>query len=124
MIAPNKRVWKVGDIVIHEDDEKSAFMLMKVIDVLKHCLVKTVYLQPKGNVVFYQYYMARLHDPLEFGITATLSFPQELEWRIENLDKAIIFPDTDVDMIRYFKGQRSAFRCALDIYRDCQKVMK
>lgn len=120
-MKPNKKVWDVGDIVIHEDDEKIELMLMKVIDVFDDGLAKTVYVNPKGNVEFFQFNMSRLHDPLELGITGTLSFPQELEWRIENLNTSILSPNADVDMIRYLKGQRSTFRYALEIYRDCQK---
>lgn len=103
MIAPNKRIWEVGDIVIHEDDEKIESMLMRIIDVLNVGLAKTVYIHPKGNVGFYQYYMTRLHDPLKFGMTSTLSFSQELELRIENMTKSITSPDMDVDEIRYLR---------------------
>ena len=124
MIVSNKRVWEVGDIVIHEDDKKIESMLMKVIDVLNAGMVKTVYIHPKGNVEFYQYSMKRLHDPLKFGMTSTVSFSQELEWRIENITKFIISSNTDVgvgvDEIRYLKGQRSGIMIALDIYKDRQ----
>lgn len=56
--------WDVGDLVLHDADEKSELMLMRVVEVKrKDNLIKTVYINRKGNEPYYLNRKEVLHDP-------------------------------------------------------------
>lgn len=65
----NIRAWRVGDLVIHDADEKTARMLMLVTGYTKRGLVRTVYVDYTvwGNAI-YKNDIGLLHDPERFGI--------------------------------------------------------
>jgi len=64
---PNTIDWKVGDIVIHDADEKNSSMLMEVNDL--YCgQYRTSYINRKGSVPFYWNLKEVLHDPARFDI--------------------------------------------------------
>src|SRR4030042_2112316 len=69
---PNKKIWDVGDIVIHDADAKREDMLMRIVEIKIEYgreIVKTVYIDKKkrdfgpmkNDIEF-------LHDPKEFNI--------------------------------------------------------
>ena len=82
---PNMRLWKPGDLVIHDADAKTQEMLMKIEDVICHKDAEdtyvSVYLYPrKSRCSSCQQYINKwdntkycnelkyLHDPARFGI--------------------------------------------------------
>jgi len=65
----NKTKWKIGDIVIHDADEKAGLYLMKVTDDNRpDGLIRTEYLNRKGLEPYYLNHNSRLHDPMLFEI--------------------------------------------------------
>lgn len=61
--------WNVGDLVIHDTDEKSALYLMRVTEIDRtDRLIKTVYHNRKGFKPFYLNRKEVLHDPFRFEI--------------------------------------------------------
>lgn len=50
---PNTINWKVGDLVIHDADEKAERMLMKVIAIFENGRIGTEYLTREGNQPIY-----------------------------------------------------------------------
>lgn len=66
---PNEIDWAVGDLVIHDADEKSERMLMRVVEIgLPDWRIKTEYANRKGNERYYTNRKDVLHDPARFGI--------------------------------------------------------
>lgn len=67
---PNKIRWKPGDIVIHDADQKSPYMLMMVVGYLKDGRCETRYLNPRTTTMQRRYAnrLDVLHDPKRFGI--------------------------------------------------------
>ena len=66
---PNITGWQVGDLVIHDADEKSSKYLMRVTQInRKDGMIGTVYHNRKGNHPLYLNKMKFLHDPARFGI--------------------------------------------------------
>ena len=70
---PNTTPWRVGDIVIHDDDAKRADMLMVVIGVSRAGIYRTRYAFPAGQPRAWRRKVWRntivcLHDPARFGI--------------------------------------------------------
>ena len=66
---PNTTEWKIGDLVIHNADEKSRKYLMRVTQInRKDGMTATVYHNRKGNHPLYLNKMKFLHDPARFGI--------------------------------------------------------
>lgn len=64
---PNTTDWQIGDIVIHDADEKTELYLMTVIDI--DCdRFKTKYINRKGIMPFYWNRKEVLHDPARFGL--------------------------------------------------------
>ena len=72
---PNTTHWKVGDLVIHDADDKVARMLMRVVGFTEDGLCRSVYVDPerqrkwgpeKRSRILNR--MAVLHDPKRFGI--------------------------------------------------------
>lgn len=65
----NKIVWGIDDLVIHDNDEKSALYLMRVTEINRtDRLIKTVYHNRKGFKSFYLNRKEVLHDPFRFEI--------------------------------------------------------
>ncbi len=61
--------WIIGDLVIHDADEKSSRYLMRVTQInQKDGMIGTVYHNRKGNHPLYLNKMEFLHDPARFGI--------------------------------------------------------
>ena len=66
---PNTTEWNIGDLVIHDADEKSSKYLMRVTQInRKDGMVATVYHNRKGIHPLYLNKMKFLHDPVRFGI--------------------------------------------------------
>lgn len=66
---PNKTDWKVGDLVIHDADEKSAKMLMRVTEIgFRDKTLMTRYINTAGIALLYRNRKEVLHDPTRFGI--------------------------------------------------------
>ena len=66
---PNMTGWQVGDLVIHDADEKNSKYLMRVIQTdRKDGMIATVYQNRKGIHPLYLNKMKFLHDPARFGI--------------------------------------------------------
>lgn len=64
---PNTIPWEIGDIVIHDDDEKSAEMVMRVVETgCEFGMVRTEYVN-EGSPLYLND-IKYLHDPLIFGI--------------------------------------------------------
>lgn len=72
---PNTIAWEVGDLVIHDADEKTAEMLMRVIETgCEFDMVKTEYVEDRAakssrEMPYYLNDVRYLHDPLLFGIS-------------------------------------------------------
>ena len=68
--SPNTTEWQVGDLVIHDADEKrSDKYLMRVTQInRKDGMIGTVYHNRKENHPLYLNKMKFLHDPARFGI--------------------------------------------------------
>jgi hypothetical protein len=67
--APNTTDWKVGDIIIHDVDEKSSKYLMRVTQInRKDGMIGAVYHNRAGNHPLYLNKAKFLHDPARFGI--------------------------------------------------------
>ena len=67
--SPNTTDWKVGDLVIHDADEKSSKYLMRITQIdRKDGLIGTVYHDRKGIHPLYLNKMEFLHDPARFNI--------------------------------------------------------
>jgi len=64
----NKIRWHVGDIVIHDADEKTELYLMHVVGILSNGDIKTKYLNRQGNQKYYINRFEVLHDPRRFDI--------------------------------------------------------
>ena len=65
----NTTEWKIGDLVIHDADEKSRKYLMRVTQInRKDGMVATVYNNRKGIHPLYLNKMKFLHDPARFGV--------------------------------------------------------
>lgn len=65
---PNTRVWRKGDIVIHDADFKSPAMFMKVIGYTRDGLVKTQYVSRKFSRKVYTNEPKYLHHPDRFEL--------------------------------------------------------
>lgn len=66
---PNTTGWQVGDLVIHDADEKSRKYLMRVTQInRKDGMTGTVYNNRKGNHELYLNEAKLLHNPKRFGI--------------------------------------------------------
>lgn len=66
---PNKIKWKIGDIVIHDSDEKIPHFLMIITDIERSDkLYKTKYLNRRGFELYYLNHRDFLLDPALFGI--------------------------------------------------------
>lgn len=75
---PNKIIWSVGDLVIHDADAKTQKMLMRVVDTLEDGRIKTRYINTAGGKPYYLNSIEVLHDPAMFGIdTHSQSFTEE-----------------------------------------------
>lgn len=85
---PNKTNWKVGDLVIHDADEKAERMLMKVITIFENGRIGTEYLTREGNQPIYHNSKEVLLDPARFGIRSTklLTPPPPSQKMIRNWD--------------------------------------
>jgi len=65
----NKIDWNVGDVVIHDADAKTKSMLMKVVETnCRDALIKTVYINRKGNKPYYLNDKKFLLDPKLFKL--------------------------------------------------------
>ena len=65
----NPTEWKIGDLVIHDADEKSSRYLMKVTQInRKDDMIGAVYHNRKGHHPLYLNKKKFLHDPARFGI--------------------------------------------------------
>lgn len=65
----NKINWDIGDVVIHDADEKTALYLMRVTETNRSDgLIKTVYHNRKGFEPFYLNRNEVLLDPFQFEI--------------------------------------------------------
>lgn len=59
--------WDVGDLVLHDADEKNTQMLMRVVEVKREDgLIKTIYVNRKGSKPHYLNRKEVLHDPAIF----------------------------------------------------------
>lgn len=75
---PNKKIWQVGDLVIHEYDDKHFTMLMRVIGYTKEGRVQTKYIYNFYRSGSEKHYttmkkvwenpLEALLDPKDFGI--------------------------------------------------------
>lgn len=66
---PNKIKWKVGNTVIHDQDEKITSFLMVILeDNRPDGLYKTQYINRMGFESFYLNHGDFLLDPMQFGI--------------------------------------------------------
>jgi hypothetical protein len=70
---PNTTPWRVGDIVIHDDDAKRVDMLMVVVGVSRAGVYRTRYAFPMEQPRAWRRKVWRntiesLHDPARFGI--------------------------------------------------------
>lgn len=66
---PNRIDWAVGDLVIHDDDAKTAEMLMRVVKIgLPNRQIMTEYVNISGNRAQYLNRKNVFHDPARFGI--------------------------------------------------------
>ena len=66
---PNTTDWKVGDLVIHDADEKSSRYLMRITHIdRKDGMIGTVYHNRAGNHPLSLNKAKFLHDPARFGI--------------------------------------------------------
>lgn len=73
---PNETTWKIGDLVIHDADQKSERYLMRVVETRHDGQIKTEYANRTGNERYYWNRKDVLHDPVRFGIdTATAPTP-------------------------------------------------
>jgi hypothetical protein len=70
--TPNTIDWQIGDLVIHDADDKAEHMLMRVIGIDRHGQIKTKYLFPDTERHFHAKVWTNqkehLHDPARFGI--------------------------------------------------------
>jgi hypothetical protein len=68
----NTTQWKRGDVVIHDADEKSERMLMRVTGYGKDGLCRTRYIGPRRSNLnpkqIWENDIKYLHDPARFGI--------------------------------------------------------
>lgn len=70
---PNTIYWNVGDLVIHDADEKSERMLMRVVETgAPDGRIKTNYANRKWNEPHYLNRKEVLHDPMRFAIGAPI----------------------------------------------------
>lgn len=69
---PNTEQWQLGDIVLHDADEKSPKMLMKVIGYTSLGRVKTHYVIKDHGRKTYINDLRNLHNPKRFGINPEL----------------------------------------------------
>lgn len=73
---PNAIDWEVGDLVIHDNDEKSERMLMRVIEIdLPFGMVGTEYVNDIANTQHREHFLNSkryLHDPMRFLIGAPI----------------------------------------------------
>ena len=66
---PNTTEWHVGDLVIHDADEKSSKYLMQVTQInRKDGMIGTIYHNRAGSHPLYLNKVKFLHDPTRFGI--------------------------------------------------------
>jgi len=69
---PNTQEWRKGDIVLHDGDEKSPQMLMKIIGFSRDGRVKTQYVDQRRTRRIWKNPISYLHDPNRFGINPDL----------------------------------------------------
>lgn len=77
---PNKIKWKIGDIVIHDSDEKIPHFLMVITDAERSDkLYRTKYLNRKGFETYYLNHGDFLLDPALFGIDVVTQQKDKLQ---------------------------------------------
>ena len=75
--TPNTQQWRLGDIVLHDADEKSPRMLMLVMGFTRDGLAKTQYVDRRRRRMIWKNELKYLHNPSRFGINPDLGYRRQ-----------------------------------------------
>lgn len=126
---PNATVWKMGDLVIHDDDAKRPDMLMKVLSRIasgpRKGMFRTRYaypeLQPKSwRMKVWINPIEKLHDPKRFAIDTTRQPRDRFSRDLDAPPAVSVARSTNVRPQVRLVYERSPYREALEFIRQHQ----